>query len=90
MLQALSDRYPLVTAIKGFTHMAQAAVAEPVDIRSSLGNTVIVVEHSLDVVKTADYVIDLGLGGVEHGTAISALLASRFALTIGALLVFVF
>jgi alginate O-acetyltransferase complex protein AlgI len=31
----------------------------------------------------------IGLRGVEHGTAISALLASRFALTIGALLVFV-
>ena len=31
----------------------------------------------------------IGLGGVEHGTAISALLVSRFALTIGALLAFV-
>jgi signal transduction histidine kinase len=32
----------LVAAIKGFTHMDQAAVAEPVDIRTSLGNTVAV------------------------------------------------
>jgi signal transduction histidine kinase len=32
----------LVTAIKGFTHMDQAAVAEPVDLQSSLGNTVAV------------------------------------------------
>jgi signal transduction histidine kinase len=32
----------LVTAIKGFTHMDQAAVAEPVDLKSSLGNTVAV------------------------------------------------
>ena len=31
----------------------------------------------------------VGLGGVEHGSAISALVDSRFALTIGALLVFV-
>jgi signal transduction histidine kinase len=31
-----------VTAIKGFTHMDQATVAEPVDIRNSLGNTVTV------------------------------------------------
>ncbi len=31
----------------------------------------------------------IGLGGVEHGTAISALLVSRFALTIGGLLAFV-
>ncbi|AMY11540.1 Alkaline phosphatase synthesis sensor protein PhoR [Luteitalea pratensis] len=30
----------LVQAIKGFTHMDQATVAEPVDLASSLGNTV--------------------------------------------------
>ena len=32
----------LVAAIKGFTHMDQATVAEPVDLQSSLGNTVAV------------------------------------------------
>jgi signal transduction histidine kinase len=32
----------LVTAIKGFTHMDQALVPEPVDLKSSLGNTVAV------------------------------------------------
>jgi signal transduction histidine kinase len=32
----------LVVAIKGFTHMDQAAVAEPVDLALSLGNTVTV------------------------------------------------
>jgi signal transduction histidine kinase len=32
----------LVTAIKGFTHMDQAAVADVVDLKSSLGNTVAV------------------------------------------------
>ena len=32
------------------------------------GNTVIVIEHNLDVIKTADYLIDLGpLGGVKGG-----------------------
>ncbi len=32
------------------------------------GNTVIVIEHNLDVIKTADYIIDLGpLGGVKGG-----------------------
>jgi len=32
----------LVTAIKGFTHMDQATVAEPVDVATSLANTVVV------------------------------------------------
>ena len=31
------------------------------------GNTVVVIEHNLDVVKTADYVIDLGPEGGDRG-----------------------
>ena len=31
------------------------------------GNTVLVIEHNLDVVKVADYIIDLGPGGGQHG-----------------------
>ncbi len=31
------------------------------------GNTVVVIEHNLDVIKTADYVIDLGREGGEDG-----------------------
>ena len=36
------------------------------------GNTVIVIEHNLDVIKTADYIIDLGPEGGDRGGTIVA------------------
>ena len=37
------------------------------------GNTVVVIEHNLDMIKTADYVIDLGPeGGDQGGTLVAA------------------
>ena len=36
------------------------------------GNTVIVIEHNLDVLKTADHIIDLGPGGGDSGGEIVA------------------
>lgn len=37
------------------------------------GNTVIVIEHNLDVIKTADYIIDIGPeGGDKGGTVIAS------------------
>ncbi len=34
---------------------------------ADMGNTIVVIEHNLDVVKSADYVIDLGPEGGEEG-----------------------
>ena len=36
------------------------------------GNTVIVIEHNMDVIKTADYVIDLGPEGGDRGGMVIA------------------
>jgi signal transduction histidine kinase len=51
----------LVTAIKGFTHMDQAMVAEPVDLASSLSNTVTVLRAKARQ-KSAAVAIELEAG----------------------------
>lgn len=52
-----------------------ADVHKLVDILQKLsegGNTVVVIEHNLDVIKTADYIIDMGPeGGDKGGTVIA-------------------
>lgn len=50
-------------------------VAKLIDIMQKLtdgGNTVVVIEHNLDVIKTADHIIDLGPEGGEKGGQIIA------------------
>ena len=36
------------------------------------GNTVVVIEHNLDVIKTADYIIDMGPEGGDRGGTVIA------------------
>jgi excinuclease ABC subunit A len=39
---------------------------------TDVGNTVIVIEHNLDVIKTADWILDLGPEGGDAGGHIVA------------------
>ena len=39
---------------------------------SADGNTVIVIEHNLDVIKTADYILDIGPEGGDKGGTVVA------------------
>ena len=52
-----------------------ADVHRLVDILQRLvdtGNTILVIEHNLDLIKTADYIIDLGPEGGEKGGEVVA------------------
>ena len=52
-----------------------ADVHKLVDILQRLvdtGNTIVVIEHNLDLIKTADYIIDLGPEGGDNGGEIIA------------------
>ena len=58
------------------TGLHAADVHKLIDVLQQLvdaGNTVLVIEHNLDVIKTADYIIDLGPeGGDEGGYLVAA------------------
>ena len=57
------------------TGLHTADVHRLIDVLQKLvdaGNTVVVIEHNLDVIKTADYIIDLGPYGGDRGGKIVA------------------
>jgi excinuclease ABC subunit A len=57
------------------TGLHSADVHKLIDILRRLaegGNTVVVIEHNLDVIKTADYIIDLGPEGGDKGGRVVA------------------
>ena len=57
------------------TGLHAADVHKLIDVLQQLvdaGNTVLVIEHNLDVIKTADYIIDLGPEGGDGGGTIVA------------------
>ena len=57
------------------TGLHMADVHRLIDILQRLaenGNTVVVIEHNLDVIKCADYIIDLGPEGGDGGGTIVA------------------
>jgi excinuclease ABC subunit A len=62
-------------------------VAKLLDVLHELvdqGNTVVVIEHNLDIVKTADYIIDLGPeGGNQGGRVVTAGAPEEVAATQG-------
>ncbi|MBO4229017.1 MAG: excinuclease ABC subunit UvrA [Clostridia bacterium] len=57
------------------TGLHSADVAKLIEVLQRLvdgGNTVLVIEHNLDIIKTADYIIDLGPEGGDDGGTVLA------------------
>lgn len=57
------------------TGLHTADVHRLIDVLQKLvekGNTVLIIEHNLDVIKTADYIIDLGPDGGDNGGTVVA------------------
>src|SRR5690606_1961082 len=58
------------------TGLHMADIHKLIDVLKKLvegGNSVVVIEHNLDVIKTADYIIDLGPEGGDKGGTVVAM-----------------
>mgnify|MGYP000537456031 CR=1 FL=1 len=73
--RALLHRPEILILDEPTTGLHTADVHKLIDVLQKLtdgGNTVLVIEHNLDVIKTADYIIDMGReGGSGGGTVIA-------------------
>ena len=67
-----STMYILDEPTTGLSFEDVAALLSVLQRLVDLGNTVIVIEHHLDVIKNADYIIDLGPGAGDEGGYIIA------------------
>ena len=74
-LSKVSTNRTLYVLDEPTTGLHSADVERLIDILSRLvdnGNTVVVIEHNLDVIKCADYIIDLGPSGGDAGGRVIA------------------
>ena len=75
LAKVLAQQTPILFLDEPTTGLHIADVHKLVDILQRLvdtGNSIIVIEHNLDLIKTADYIIDLGPEGGEKGGQIIA------------------
>ena len=63
--------FPVLTGPVSYTHL-DVYKRQILHRLADGGNTVIVIEHNLDVIKTADYIIDMGPEGGDGGGTVIA------------------
>ena len=69
-LQVKADKTNLIILDEPTTGLHFADIQRLLDVLNRLadaGNTIVVIEHNMDVIKSADYIIDLGPEGGEEG-----------------------
>jgi hypothetical protein len=71
----MSPNAATAAAVTGLHFRDVAQLLDVLHERVDQGNTMIIIEHDLEVVKAADWIIDLGAGGVTTAAAMLRLRA---------------